>query len=118
MALSTTQNANNRSATTDVTLNADGTLTPGEAAQVITLEKDGDHYLFNVGAGYLYAASSSANYLRTETTADDNANLVNYDEEYTLKEGGKLCDIVPTLLEVMGMEQPAEMTGQSLLVKK
>ena len=73
LALSTTQNANNRSATTDVTLNADGTLTPGEAAQVITLEKDGDHYLFNVGTGYLYAASSSANYLRTETTADDNA---------------------------------------------
>ena len=44
--------------------------------------------------------------------------LVNYDEAYTLKEGGKLCDIVPTLLEVMGMEQPAEMTGQSLIVKK
>ena len=44
--------------------------------------------------------------------------LYNYDEAYTLKEGGKLCDIVPTLLEVMGLEQPAEMTGQSLLVKK
>jgi 2,3-bisphosphoglycerate-independent phosphoglycerate mutase len=44
--------------------------------------------------------------------------LYNYDENYTLKEGGKLCDIVPTLLEVMGMEQPAEMTGQSLLVRK
>jgi 2,3-bisphosphoglycerate-independent phosphoglycerate mutase len=44
--------------------------------------------------------------------------LVNYDEAYTLKEGGKLCDIVPTLLEVMGLEQPAEMTGQSLLIKK
>ena len=44
--------------------------------------------------------------------------LFNYDENYTLKEGGKLCDIVPTLLEIMGMEQPAEMTGQSLLVRK
>ena len=71
--LSTTQNANNRAATTDVTLNADGTLTPGDAAQVITLEKDGSNYLFNVGNGYLYAASSSSNYLKTETTADDNA---------------------------------------------
>ena len=37
---------------------------------------------------------------------------------YTLAEGGKLCDIVPTLLEVMGLEQPAEMTGHSLLVRK
>jgi 2,3-bisphosphoglycerate-independent phosphoglycerate mutase len=44
--------------------------------------------------------------------------LVNYDPAYTIKEGGRLCDIVPTLLEVMGMEQPAEMTGESLLIKK
>ena len=44
--------------------------------------------------------------------------LVNYDPAYTLKEGGCLADIVPTLIEVMGMEQPAEMTGKSLLIKK
>ncbi|MBO7453359.1 MAG: 2,3-bisphosphoglycerate-independent phosphoglycerate mutase [Clostridiales bacterium] len=44
--------------------------------------------------------------------------LVNYDPAYTLAEGGRLCDIAPTLLEVMGLPQPAEMTGKSLLVKK
>ncbi len=44
--------------------------------------------------------------------------LVNYKEGYTLREGGCLADIVPTLIEVMGMEQPAEMTGKSLLIKK
>ena len=44
--------------------------------------------------------------------------LYNYDPAYTLREGGRLCDIAPTLLEVMGMPQPAEMTGQSLLIKK
>ena len=44
--------------------------------------------------------------------------LVNYDPAYTLKEGGCLADIVPTLINVMGMEQPAEMTGKSLLIKK
>lgn len=44
--------------------------------------------------------------------------LVNYDAAYTLKEGGKLCDIVPTLIETMGMQKPAEMTGESLLIKK
>ncbi|MBE6023561.1 MAG: 2,3-bisphosphoglycerate-independent phosphoglycerate mutase [Cellulosilyticum sp.] len=43
--------------------------------------------------------------------------LVNYKEGVTLKEGGKLADIAPTLIEMMGMEQPAEMTGESLLVK-
>ncbi len=44
--------------------------------------------------------------------------LVNYDENYTLREGGCLADIAPTLLEMMEMEQPAEMTGKSLLIKK
>ena len=72
-ALSTTQNNNNRAATSDVTINDDGTLTAGEEVQIITLEKEGDNFLFNVGDGYLYAASSTKNYLKTETTADDNA---------------------------------------------
>ena len=44
--------------------------------------------------------------------------IYNYDENYTLREGGCLADIVPTLIEMMGMEQPAEMTGKSLLVRK
>ncbi|MFI3200392.1 MAG: 2,3-bisphosphoglycerate-independent phosphoglycerate mutase [Eubacteriales bacterium] len=44
--------------------------------------------------------------------------LVNYDAAYTLREGGCLADIIPTLIEVMGKEQPSEMTGKSLLVKK
>lgn len=30
---------------------------------------------------------------------------------------GKLADIAPTILEVMGLEQPKEMTGESLIVK-
>ena len=44
--------------------------------------------------------------------------LVNYDPAYTLAEGGCLADIVPTLIATMGMKQPAEMTGKSLLIKK
>ena len=44
--------------------------------------------------------------------------LINYDKDYTLREGGCLADIVPTMIEMMGMEQPAEMTGKSLLIKK
>ena len=43
--------------------------------------------------------------------------LVNADPAYKLKEDGCLADIAPTLIELMGMEQPAEMTGTSLLVK-
>ena len=44
--------------------------------------------------------------------------LVNADSKYTLRENGCLADIVPTLIQLMGMEQPAEMTGKSLLVEK
>lgn len=42
--------------------------------------------------------------------------LVNADPAYKLCEGGCLADIAPTLIELMGMEQPKEMTGKSLLV--
>ena len=44
--------------------------------------------------------------------------LVVFDERYkgrTLRGGGTLADIGPTLLEMMGLSQPEEMTGRSLL---
>jgi 2,3-bisphosphoglycerate-independent phosphoglycerate mutase len=30
---------------------------------------------------------------------------------------GSLCDVAPTMLEILGLEQPKEMTGKSLLIK-
>ena len=39
------------------------------------------------------------------------------DERHKLREGGCLADIAPTLLELMGIPQPKEMTGKSLLEK-
>lgn len=42
--------------------------------------------------------------------------LVNGPEGKKLREGGCLADIVPTIIELMGMKQPAEMTGKSLLI--
>ena len=44
--------------------------------------------------------------------------LVNAGADYDLAEGGKLCDIIPTMLELMDIPQPEEMTGKSLLIKK
>ena len=43
--------------------------------------------------------------------------LINADPSFKLREGGCLADIAPTLIELMGMEQPAEMTGKSLIIK-
>lgn len=43
--------------------------------------------------------------------------LVNADPSYRLRENGCLADIAPTLLEMMGLPQPKEMTGKSLIIK-
>jgi 2,3-bisphosphoglycerate-independent phosphoglycerate mutase len=43
--------------------------------------------------------------------------LIVFDERYKnrkLRDGGRLADVGPTLLEMMGLPQPEEMTGQSL----
>ena len=39
------------------------------------------------------------------------------DEKHKIREGGCLADVAPTLLELMGISQPKEMTGKSLLEK-
>jgi 2,3-bisphosphoglycerate-independent phosphoglycerate mutase len=44
--------------------------------------------------------------------------LVIFDERYKgkkMRESGRLADIGPTLLDMMGIPKPEEMTGQSLL---
>ena len=38
-------------------------------------------------------------------------------QPYPLKEGGRLCDLAPTLLDLMGLPIPPEMTGRSLISK-
>ena len=35
-----------------------------------------------------------------------------------LKEDGRLSDIAPTVLSMMNLEQPEQMTGHSLIIKK
>ena len=34
-----------------------------------------------------------------------------------LREGGRLADIAPTMLEILGLPKPEEMDGESLLAK-
>ncbi len=44
------------------------------------------------------------------------AVLVGGDTSTTLRDGGRLADLAPTLLDLMQLDKPAEMTGESLLV--
>ena len=74
MALGDTQNTNNRSATEIVF--KDGGLIVKKGVQVITLEEgyvEGT-FALNVGAGYLYASSSSSNQLKTREYIDENSS--------------------------------------------
>ena len=43
--------------------------------------------------------------------------IINYPQCKSVRQGGKLCDIAPTILEMMGLEKPKEMTGESLIVE-
>ncbi len=90
----------------------------GEAVQAV---KDVDGVLF------ICADHGNAEKMIDETTGEPHTAhttnpvpfiLVNADSKYTLREGGCLADIAPTLLQIMGLEQPKEMTGKSLLVEK
>ena len=73
-ALGTTQNTSNRLAV-EVTKNADMVSTNADV-QVITLEQGlvENTFAFNVGTGYLYAASSSSNVLKTHASVDENSS--------------------------------------------
>ena len=44
--------------------------------------------------------------------------LINSNPSWKLREGGALCDIAPTLLQMMEIPQPEEMSGTSLIVEK
>lgn len=46
------------------------------------------------------------------------AILVNNQEHICRMNDGRLADIAPTMLDLMHIEKPAEMTGHSLLVRK
>lgn len=74
-AISTTQNNNNR-AQAAVTKTNNTIVNPGADVQLFTLEtgtKIGT-YAFNTGSGYIYAASSSNNQLKTQQTNDANGS--------------------------------------------
>ena len=40
--------------------------------------------------------------------------VVDGNREHSLRIGGALCDVAPTILSMLGVEQPAEMTGENL----
>lgn len=73
-SMSTTQNTNNRAAVEVASQDTDNNRVEIAATtQVFTLRGDATNgWSFDTGSGYLYAAGSDKNYLRTQETLDDN----------------------------------------------
>ena len=87
VALSTSQNTNNRGQAT-ITKNGTTLETPGSTVQILTLKagtESGTWAFYADGStkGYLYAASSSSNHLKTQTTNNANGSW-----EITIAENG------------------------------
>lgn len=77
------------------------------------------------GAAYITADHGNAevmfDYETGEPFTSHTTNVVPFlvvgEGNVELRDGGRLCDIAPTMLEFMGIEIPAEMTGVSLIKK-
>jgi hypothetical protein len=92
--MTTIQNTNNREADLRGFDNDRTTITfSNNNVQIITLERKTDAWYFNTGSGYLYAASSSSNSLKTtRETTDDNAKatiVIGSDDNATITFLGK-----------------------------
>lgn len=68
-ACGTTQNTNNRTPVAITTSESSYTYAAADNVQVFTVKISGANYGFHTGSGYIYSASSSNNYLKTNSTA-------------------------------------------------
>lgn len=76
---------------------------------LITADHGNADYMFDIETNEPFTAHTT-NPVPLIKIDDENMNV-------GLSDGGKLCDIAPTMLDMMGIEIPKEMTGISLLKK-
>lgn len=77
VALSTEQRTNNRGVAEIIKSNDGSQAATTANVQLLTLETGNTSgtFAFNTGSGYLYAASSSSNYLKTQESLTDNSSF-------------------------------------------
>ena len=72
-ACGTTQNTNNRTPVSITVTDHTYTYSSSDNVQVFVVKKNGNNFGFHTGSGYIYSASTSNNYLKTNTTAASTA---------------------------------------------
>ncbi|MDD3437515.1 MAG: 2,3-bisphosphoglycerate-independent phosphoglycerate mutase [Candidatus Gastranaerophilales bacterium] len=78
-------------------------------------KENGIVMLLTADHGNAELMADEAGAIHTAHTTNEVPFIVINAENVELREGGALCDVAPTILKLMGIEQPAEMTGQSLV---
>ena len=86
----------------------------GEIIEVL-LNKDGKAIITSDHGNSESLIDDEGNPITAHTTNKVPLILVG-ENDVKLREG-KLADLAPTLLELLGLEKPLEMTGESLIVK-
>ena len=81
-----------------------------------SLEKMGGAALVTADHGNAEQMAGSDGQPFTAHTTNE-VPLILWGRQDRLRQGGRLCDLAPTLLQLLGLPQPPEMTGVSLLEK-
>ena len=81
-----------------------------------SLEKMGGAALVTADHGNAEQMAGSDGQPFTAHTTNE-VPLILWGRQNRLRQGGRLCDLAPTLLQLLGLPQPPEMTGVSLLEK-
>ena len=89
----------------------------GEVAEAVI--KAGGHMLITADHGNCEQMQDyESGQVHTQHTTEQVPLIYVGDKKVTVREGGKLSDVAPTLLDLMGLEIPKEMTGINLLEAK
>ena len=81
----------------------------------VTIKVDGQKVTADHGNAEKMVDEVTGQPYTAHTVGDVQAVLINAPKNITALQKGKLADIAPTLLDLLGIEQPKEMTGESII---
>jgi 2,3-bisphosphoglycerate-independent phosphoglycerate mutase len=83
-----------------------------------SLEKNGGECLITADHGNAEKMQDASTGVAHTAHTSEPVPFIYYGREASVRSGGTLSDVAPTMLHLMGMEQPKEMTGKSIVTVK